>query len=513
MRQLIVVLGDQLNRNSAVFDVFDPDQDAVFMAETTGEAAHVWSHKHRIALFFSAMRHFAATLRSEGITVHYAQIGSHSHGELADALAAAIVAHRPQQVIWVSAGAERLNHALKATCDRHTVRWSIYPDRHFIATENQFSDWAKGRKSLRLEYWYRQLRQQTGLLMEDDQPIGGIWNFDAQNRATFDARGPGLLPSPLGFPADAITQQVIETVERHFPEHPGALDGFDWPVTPEQAEAALADFITHRLPLFGHYQDAMWTDEPWLYHSRLSAALNLKLIDPATVCRAAEAAYHQGQVPLAAAEGFIRQILGWREYVRGLYANYGDQWLDMNALDARHDLPDFFWTGDTSAHCLSQTIGQTLRTGYAHHIQRLMVTGLYCLLAGVRPRAVHEWYLAVYVDAVEWVEIPNVIGMSQFADGGIMASKPYIASGSYIDRMSNYCANCPFNPKEAVGAKACPFTTLYWAFLDRHEKRFARHPRLALQVKNLQRKSAEERALIRAQAARHLADVTHKPQI
>lgn len=500
MRRLIIILGDQLDRHSAVFDDFDAARDAIFMAEVPFEAQHVWSHKARIVLFLSAMRHFAEALRLEGCTVHYFALGTHPHQTLGEALAATLQTHAPQQVVMVPAGAARLNEATARVCQPHQTAFELREDRHFIATLAEFNAWSKGKKSLRLEFWYRQLRQKTGLLMHENEPIGGQWNFDHDNRASFDARGPGLLPAPLGFAPDAITHAVMIDVNAHFPDHPGELTGFDWPVTPAQAQAVLRDFIEQRLALFGQYQDAMWTDQPWLYHSKLAAALNLKLIHPLQVCQAAERAYQEGTAPLAAAEGFIRQILGWREYVRGLYHQKGDAWLTMNALDAEAPLPDFFWTGDTPAQCLQQTIGQTLQTGYAHHIQRLMVTGLYCLLAGVRPQAVHEWYLAVYVDAVEWVEIPNVIGMSQFADGGLMASKPYIASGKYIDRMSNYCARCPFKPEVAVGDTACPFTTLYWDFLDRHEARFAHHPRLALQVKNLQRKTEEDRAAIRARA-------------
>ncbi|MGQ9861908.1 MAG: cryptochrome/photolyase family protein, partial [Thiobacillaceae bacterium] len=296
------------------------------------------------------------------------------------------------------------------------------------------------------------------------------------------------------------TTEVLALVKRHYPDHPGQLDVFDWPLTPAQARAALDDFISHRLPYFGDYQDAMWRGEPWLYHSRLSAALNLKLIDPLSVCRAAEAAWRSGQAPLAATEGFIRQILGWREYVHGLYWLWMPDWLSWNALAAHADLPAFYWTGETDMACLREVIGQTMRYGYAHHIQRLMVTGLYALLLGVEPRQVHAWYLAIYVDAVEWVELPNVLGMSQHADGGRMASKPYVASGKYIQRMSDYCRICRYRPDQAVGEDACPYTTLYWDFLDRHAGRFRGHPRLGQQVRNLDRMSAEKRTLIRAAA-------------
>jgi deoxyribodipyrimidine photolyase-related protein len=271
-------------------------------------------------------------------------------------------------------------------------------------------------------------------------------------------------------------------------------------VTREQALAALEDFVAHRLPGFGRWQDAMWRGEPWLYHSRLAAALNLKLIAPREACAAAEQAWREGHAPLEAVEGFVRQVLGWREYVRGIYWREMPGYLERNALGADQALPSFYWSGETDLACLRETIGQTLALGYAHHIQRLMVTGLFALLWGVRPREVHEWYLAVYVDAIEWVELPNTLGMSQYADGGLLASKPYAATGKYLARMGNYCEGCRYRPERAYGTDACPFTTLYWDFLARHRQRFARHPRLALQVRNLDRLSDSERAAIAARA-------------
>ncbi|WP_230969189.1 cryptochrome/photolyase family protein [Nitrogeniibacter aestuarii] len=500
-RRLIVVLGDQLDPDSAALEDFDPDTDRIWMAEVVQESTHVWSHKVRIAMFLSAMRHFAGALRAQGRPVDYLALDDHDHETLGDALADALRRFKPSSIRMVKAGDWRVHQALCETADAAGVAIDWAEDRHFIATEYDFNAWADdGRKQLRLEYWYRELRKRTGLLMKDGKPAGGDWNYDEKNRASFDADGPGWLPSPATFEPDDITRSVIALVESRFADHPGTLEHFDWPVTPEQARQALDDFITHRLECFGHYQDAMWTDETWLYHSRLSAALNLKLIDPMTVCRAAEKAWQGGRAPIAAVEGFVRQILGWREFVRGLYWRFMPGWLDENALEADAELPGFFWTGQTDMVCLSQTLKQTLKTGYAHHIQRLMVTGLYALLVGVKPRQVHEWYLAIYVDAVEWVELPNVLGMSQHADGGRMASKPYVASGNYIDRMSNYCKGCRYDPGEATGEAACPFTTLYWDFLDRHEKRFADHPRMALQVKNLRRKPDEERKAIREQA-------------
>jgi len=305
------------------------------------------------------------------------------------------------------------------------------------------------------------------------------------------------LPPPLRFEPDAITRDVIDLVDSRYADHPGTLDQFGWPVTREQALQALDVFIEQRLPNFGRYQDAMWPGEPWLYHSHLSSSLNLKLLNPREVVRAAEAAYHAGHAPLPSVEGFVRQIIGWREYVRGIYWTQMPGYLELNELDAQEDLPPWYWTGDTDMACLHDTITQTLAHGYAHHIQRLMVTGLYALMLGVQPKQVHAWYLAVYVDAVEWVELPNTLGMSQYADGGLMGSKAYIATGKYIERMGGgHCAGCRYDPALREGNRACPFTTLYWDFLMRHEERLSKHQRMALQVKNLARLSDAQKQAI-----------------
>jgi deoxyribodipyrimidine photolyase-related protein len=258
----------------------------------------------------------------------------------------------------------------------------------------------------------------------------------------------------------------------------------------------LKDFIAQRLPFFGDLQDAMWQDEPWLFHSLLSLPLNLRLLNPREVVEAAIAAYHQGGVPLNALEGFVRQIVGWREYVRGLYWTYRDEWPEMNALHAEADLPSFYWTGKSEMQCMAQSIGQVLAHGYGHHIQRLMVTGLFALLYGVKPQAIHHWYLGMYVDAFAWVEMPNTLGMSQFADGGRVGSKPYIASGAYIDRMSNYCKGCRYQVKQLDAPNACPFNLLYWQFIERHQDWLKSHPRLAMQVSHWQKKPSEQRAQV-----------------
>jgi len=343
--------------------------------------------------------------------------------------------------------------------------------------------------------------------MEEGKPVGGQWNFDADNRQSFGKEGPKGVPRPLRFPPDALTQTVLVLVKEQFPDHPGSLNDFSWPMTPEEAHEALRDFLDHRLARFGPYEDAMWQGEPCLFHSQLSMAMNLKLLSAQEVVRAVETRYREGTIALASAEGFVRQVLGWREYVRGIYWMQMPDYVHLNALAASENLPAFFWSGETSMNCLSECLRQSLSLGYAHHIQRLMVIGLYALLLGVRPRAVHEWFLAVYVDAVEWVELPNTLGMGQFGDGGYMASKPYVASGQYIQRMSNYCQSCAYDPKQRVGEKACPFTTLYWDFLMRHHDQLISNPRMGMQFKNLAAIAPEAQEEIKAQALKHRASV------
>jgi deoxyribodipyrimidine photolyase-related protein len=355
-----------------------------------------------------------------------------------------------------------------------------------------------------MEFFYRAMRKRHDVLTDAGQPVGGSWNYDQDNRGSFGKKGSGVIPTPIGFQPDQLTKQVIRLVEKQFPHHAGSLVRFRWPVTPEQAEQALDCFLQQGLPEFGKYKDAMWTGEPFLYHSLVSAALNLKLLDPRTVIERTENEYREGRAPLAVVEGFIRQILGWREYVRGVYWLHMPDYLERNTLSAQRDLPDFYWTGDTEMNCLRQAIGQTLEHGYAHHIQRLMVTGLYALLTGIDPMQVHEWYFAVYVDAIEWVELPNTLGMSQYADGGVMASKPYVATGKYIQRMSNYCEGCCYNPVKRTGVDACPFTTRYWDFLLGHRSSLATNHRMAMILRNLSRLSSEEARAIREQTRRQL---------
>ncbi len=501
-RRLIVVLGDQLNHNSAAFDNVVPQQDVVWMAEVAHEATKVWVSKSRITVFLAAMRHFASELRAEGLTVDYrAMDDADNSGTFATELIAAIGRHRPQVVVLVEPGEWQVREDLRSAVLSTGVPLDERLDRHFLCSTDEFTRFADGRKSLVMETFYRTQRRTHGILMDGDSPAGGTWNFDSENRGAFGAKGPGLVPTPALTAPDAITRAVIALVEERFAGHPGSLDRFAWPVTRADALVVLDRFIEERLVGFGRWQDAMWATEPWLYHSLISAALNLKLLDPREVVARVEVAWRAGLVPIEAAEGYVRQVIGWREYVRGIYWRTMPDYANGNSLDATEPLPDWYWTGDTALACLREAISQTLDYGYAHHIQRLMVTGLYAQLLGIEPRQIHEWYLAVYVDAVEWVELPNVLGMSQYADGGYMASKPYVATGKYIDRMSNHCGSCRFRPDKRLGDDACPFTTLYWDFLARHEERFAHHPRMALQVRNLARIPEHERTEIANRAA------------
>ena len=502
LRHLIVVLGDQLDLDAAGFDGFDPDQDAVWMAEVAEEATQVWSSKPRTTLFLSAMRHFALALQGAGRPLHYTRLDAlNNAGSLQAQLQSDMQRLRPAALVMTAPGDWRVLQAIRAVAVARKLPLDLREDRHFFCSVRDFAAHAKGRKSLRMAHFYSEQRKRHDVLMDGGAPVGGQWSFDADNREAFGAAGPGDVPPRSRFAPDAVTQEVIALVNTRFAEHPGRLESFGWPVTRAQALQSLQAFITERLPLFGRYQDAMWPGDPWLYHAHLSAALNLKLLNPREVVAQVQAAYLDGRAPLASVEGFIRQILGWREYVRGVYWTQMPGYLERNALGANENLPAWYWSGVTDMACLRDALAQTLTHGYANHIQRLMVTGLFALMLGVDPKQVHAWYLAVYVDAVEWVELPNTLGMSQYADGGVMGSKPYIATGKYIQRMSPHCKGCRYDPAQREGDKACPFTTLYWDFLMRHQAMLAANPRMALQVKNLARLTDAQTLAIKDRAA------------
>lgn len=502
-RKIVFLLGDQLGAENPALAAADRDRDRVLMVETRGEAAHVRSHKQRIAVFLSAMRHRAVALREAGWRVDYVDLDARC-SSLVAGLREAVERHGASGVSMAEPGEWRVEDAIRRACDDAGVDLDIRADPHFLATREEFADWAEGRKTLVMEYFYRALRKRFGILTEDGKPVEGRWNFDRENRGSIGRRGPGNLPTPRRFGPDELTQQVLADVEEHFGDHPGELADFGWPVTPEQAESALQDFIEHRLPRFGEFQDAMWTGEPFLYHGLISSSLNLKLLDPRRCIEAALQAWHDDRAPIAAVEGFIRQILGWREFIRGVYWLLMPEYGERNSLEADGPLPAFYWDGKTDMNCLRQAIGQTLEQGYAHHIQRLMVTGNFALLAGIRPAEVCDWYLAVYVDAVEWVELPNTLGMALHADGAVVGTKPYAASANYIRRMSNYCGECRYRADRRTGDDACPFNFLYWDFLARHRERFAGNRRMTFAIRNLDRIDAGELDAMRAAASRFL---------
>jgi deoxyribodipyrimidine photolyase-related protein len=513
-RNLVLILGDQLNHDNSALEAFDAAQDRVLMVEAAGEAAHVWSHKARIALFLAAMRHFAAGLAETGIAPIYLQLGRHDFPTLQAAWQAQIAELQPQRIVVCEPGEYRILQLINNCAAQAGIALAVRDDTHFMCSRADFARWAGKDRHLRMEFFYRFMRKQYGVLMHSGKPAGDAWNFDRENRKSFGRQGPQGLPPPLVFERDALTREALEDVERHFPQHPGSLADFNWPVTRAQALQALDRFISLKLAEFGPHQDAMWQGKPgdempFLWHSHLSSSLNLKLLDPREVIAAAEKAWRERGLPLASVEGFIRQIMGWREFIRGVY------WLEMPAMgEANHyghhrQLPAWYWTGKTHMNCMRQTIGQTLRYGYAHHIQRLMITGQFGLLAEIDPRQVEAWYLAVYVDAVEWVEMPNTGGMALHASGGRFTTKPYVASGAYIKRMSNYCAGCRYKPEVKTGPQACPFTTLYWNFLFKHRDSFAANPRTMLMAKNAERFTAEEQAAVQSQAANMLDRLDH----
>ena len=499
MTTIRFVLGDQLSRGlSALRDL--GDGDVVLMCEVAEEATHVRHHRKKIAFLFAAMRHFAEDLRKSGILVDY-RAYDEGIGSFTEALRGAMERHGADRVVATEASEYRVLEMQRGWRDDLGIAVEIRPDNRFVATRQEFADWAEGRKELRMEFFYREMRRKTGYLMDaGGNPEGGQWNFDKDNRAALP--DDVAIPERLEFSVDGVTAEVLDLVRSRFADHPGDLDGFAYPVTRRQALHYLDWFVDEALPSFGTYQDAMKQGEALLFHSHLSALINCGLLDPRECCDRAEAAWRDGAAPLNAVEGFVRQIIGWREYIRGVY------WLKMpdygkaNALGAKRDLPDFFWTGETQMNCLRQSIAETLQNAYAHHIQRLMVIGNFALLAGFDPKQVQDWYLEIYHDAYEWVEMPNVVGMILYADGGLVASKPYAASGAYINRMSDYCGNCRYAVTKKNGAKACPFNYLYWDFLARNRNRLSGNHRMGMIYRTFDRMSEAKRAAIRDDSAR-----------
>lgn len=496
---LRLVLGDQLSDSLSALEGLDVARDVVLMAEVRDEATYVKHHKQKIALIFAAMRSFALRLEGRGVSVRYVRIddpdNTHSIvGELHRALEG-----QPFEAVAITeCGEWRLAQALGAFAGVAQVPVEVREDARFICSHDRFRRWASGKSQLRMEFFYREMRRESGILMDGKNPEGGQWNYDAENRKKLTK---GLLPPKrLRTVPDAVALGAIADVARLFPDHFGDLEEFGWPTTAEQAEAVVADFLAHVLPSFGDWQDAMANGEPWMWHGLISTSINLGLVDPMDVCRRAEAVYRAGKAPLNAVEGFIRQILGWREFIRGVYWLKVPEYRERNFLDADRELPWFYWSGETDMACVADVVAMTRAHAYAHHIQRLMVTGNLAMLLGVHPDAVDDWYLVVYADAYEWVEMPNTRGMATFADGGIVGSKPYAASGAYIDRMSDYCGGCRYDVKAKTGDGACPFNRLYWGFLERNRGRLRDNVRLAMPYRTLENFGEDRRVALLAEA-------------
>lgn len=499
--KLGIVFGDQLDRALPATLGLCRDSDAILMAEVRSESTDVPSHVQRTALFLSAMRHHAAWLRGEGWRVEYVTIGDRQNTHtLGGEIARACRSLSPTRLIAARPGDHRVHAEFTTAARIAGLTPELVEDPHFLTTPYQFSAWASGRKQIVMEYFYREQRKRLGILMDGSKPVGGAWNLDKENRNAF--KSAPRPPVPPSFPPDEITRGVIKDLGDHIPTLPGSAAGFNWPVTREQALTALDDFIERRLPRFGTYQDAMWLGQRTLYHALLSPAMNLKLLDPREVVDRAVAAYESGRAPLNAVEGFVRQIIGWREFIRGIYWHEGPGYDARNGLDHHGRLPDFYWTGETDMACMADAIGGVLGTAYAHHISRLMVTGNFALIAGIDPKAVSDWYLGMYADGVDWVTLPNTLGMALHADGGVVGTKPYAASGKYIDRMSNACEHCRYRVDERTGDDACPFNTFYWDFLIRHEARFSKSTRMKMMLKHVERMDTPERVRITVSASK-----------
>ncbi len=498
--KLVLVLGDQLSENLSALQAGDKGKDVVVMAEVMGEAEYVPHHPKKVAFLFTAMRKFAARLRKDGWDVRYSKLDDEDNpGSLNGVLLQRAEELGTDAVLTTEAGEWRVIEALRDL----PLNVEVLQDDRFIASHKEFEDWAEGRKALRMEYFYREMRRKTGLMMEGDDPSGGKWNFDHDNRKP--APGSVDYSGPMRFQTDEVTREVLDLVAEKFGTNFGTLDDFWFATDQGQARQHLAHWVKGGLPKFGDFQDAMMGEERFLYHAIVGLYINAGLLDPLEVCQAVEEAWKEGAAPINAAEGFIRQIIGWREYIRGIYFLEGPDYTSRNALGHSRDLPGLYWGQKTWMRCLEKAVEQTHDEAYAHHIQRLMVTGNFALLAGVEPSQVHEWYLAVYADAFEWVEAPNTIGMSQFADGGIIASKPYISSGNYIDKMSDYCKGCSYKVKDKTGPDACPFNLLYWHFLDRHRERFKDNHRMGNMYRVWDRMDEAKRETVLSEAEAFLA--------
>ena len=510
LHNLVFILGDQLSLDISSLNGFDPKNDAVLMVEVNEEANYVSHHQKKLVLIFSAMRNFANHLAEIGYKVFYTKIDDqeNTHNFILE-LERFIKKYHPKKVVITEPSEYRVLKMFDNFFSKNLSDFEIVNDSRFIASHHEFAIYAKGKKQLLMENFYHLMRKKTGLLMEKSadkktlKPILGKWNFDRENRNPMPKN---IIPPKLSkINHSEISRQiiadVIEMVNKKFPKNFGDTKNFIYAINSSEAQTQFLDFIENRLANFGTYQDAMREDLEFGFHSIISAYINIGLLDPLQCCKQVEEAYHQGKCDIASAEGFIRQIIGWREYIRGIYWYFMPDYKELNYFNAQKNLPEFYWDSDkTQMNCLKNVIKQTYDNAYSHHIQRLMITGNFALLCGISPAQINDWYLAVYIDAFEWVELPNTQGMAIYADGGIVASKPYCASGNYINKMSNFCKNCFYDVKKTTGDKACPFNYLYWNFLITNQDKLKNNPRLFYPYANLTRKSKEEIDVIKESA-------------
>lgn len=494
-----LILGDQLNPRHHWFEQQDPGVLYVLM-EVRQETDYVLHHAQKIIAIFAAMRAFADNLRQQGHRVHYVTLNDPANQHaITDNLDALRVRYRAQRMQWQLPDEWRLDQCLRNWARVGTFDYEAVNTDHFLTDRDEMSQLFKGRKQWLMEHFYRTMRKKWNVLMtEDGSPVGGQWNFDQENRKPW--RGTPAEPDDTRPIHDhGALWTMIKGCGVNWLGDPQA-QRFRWPCDRDEALSQLEAFVEHTLPRFGDYEDAMSVRSDRLFHSLLSFALNTKMLHPLEVVRRVEQAFETGHAPLAAVEGFIRQVIGWREYVRGIYWSQMPGYEQLNGLDHHRPLPSWFWTGQTRMNCLRHSIGQSLTTAHAHHIQRLMVIGNFSLLAGLDPRELHRWYLGIYIDAFEWVELPNTAGMSQWADQGLIATKPYVSSAAYIDRMSDYCKTCHYDKKQKTSGQACPFNALYWNFFERNESNFCRNPRLAMAYRQINKMSNEQRAEINDRA-------------
>ncbi len=498
---------DQLSISlSSLIDV--TPKDFVLLCEVIEEVSYIKHHPKKIALWLASMRHFEEELRNKGINVRYIKLtDQYNTGSLTNEVERALKELGSCKIIVTEPSEYRLKKMVEVWQESFKIPVEIRSDTRFLCSIEEFKTWAKDKKQLRLEYFYRDMRRKYNILIEPQgSPTGGRWNYDKENRKPPSSELSFI--KRINHTRSEILYDVLELVKEKFSDHFGSLEPFCYAITRDQAMIELNHFIDCILPFFGDYQDAMVKGEAYLNHSCLSSYINLGLLLPLEICKKAEEAYRKGKAPINAVEGFIRQILGWREFIRGIYWLKMPSYGELNYLNAKNPLPDFYWGSKTDMECISEAVSHTKIYAYSHHIQRLMVTGNFALLAGLDVKQVQEWYLAVYSDAYEWVEMPNTLGMALFGDGGIVGSKPYAASGQYINKMSNFCKKCKYDPKETIGSNACPFNSLYWDFLERNRDKLEKNARLVFVYKIWDKFNIEKKKLISQKALDVLSALT-----